>query len=114
MRTAVSASIALTIALALPGVAGAQAQMTKDQLIGIAIESGACGKAGTVVDARFKEGSSTEIVAECGTGAGEQVLAGGMNATGPIAFGALLLFAVAASGGGSDSTRSTTGTNGTN
>jgi hypothetical protein len=112
MKNVFFASTAV-VALAMPGVLAAQEQLTKEQLIGIAIENGACGKAGTVVDAYYKDGSSTVVVAECGTVADlqdTQELAGGMRSGSGALVGALVLVAVAAGASGG-STPSTAGTN---
>lgn len=108
MRNAISAALALFITI--PGVSFAQEQQSREELIAIAIEQEACGEAGTVVDAYFKDGSSTELVVECGEPGGV-LLAGGMNSGTALVVGTLVLLVLAASGGGGGSAIPTTGTN---
>jgi hypothetical protein len=107
MRNVVSAALAMLVAI--PGVSFAQEQ-SKEELIAIAIEQDACGEAGTVVDAYFREGSSTELVVQCGEPAAE-LLAGGMNSGTALVVGTLVLLVLAASGGGGGSAIPTTSTN---
>jgi hypothetical protein len=106
MRNVVFA-VALAAAGLLPDPSAAQ--QGKQELIALAEENGACSD-GRVVDAYFREGSTTELIAECEEDGAAALLSGGMGNGGAIAIGALVLVAIAASGGGGGDTPATSGT----
>ncbi|WP_283180222.1 hypothetical protein [Gemmobacter sp. 24YEA27] len=92
-------------AMALP--AFAQAQLTKEQLLQLALDRGVCN--GDLVPIEAAYGSDNRVFVTCGSATGFTPLAGGLGGLGAAGAAGLGLVLIA-SGGGTDGTTSTTST----
>ena len=95
--------IALMGAIALP--AAAQEQLTREQLLQLAIDREVCTGELVPIDAVYD--SEARVVVTCGAATGFVPLAAGLGGLGAAGAAAAGLALVAAAGGGGDSTPST-------
>lgn len=84
-------------------------QLSKEQLLQLAVERGTCGAELVPVDAVYRDAST--ITVTCGEATGFIPVAAGLGAAGGAAAAAAGLALLAAGGGGSNSTVTTPSTN---